>query len=181
MTRRSVPVVRSVIIAVGGAAMVLLSAFAPASASAASVSTPSSGASLTPTASAHHEASIAKVFHVTTRYGTLTYGWRPFSGNSGTLIPRSASGCNFDVCISITGSSTYVDDWNTTAYWNGGYICTHSVWLQNGNIIRTGNGTCGGAGVFFSDWAPKKNFQNESKLCNKWEFIPGEPCEYIEI
>jgi hypothetical protein len=117
----------------------------------------------------------AVTYRLETPDGTFAYGWRPLSD----VRPASASGCNRDVCISIIGHSNYVSDWGTTAYWGGGYICTHSFWWLNDRRIRTGNGACGRAGVFFSDWHPKRNFPYPSLACNTWQRIPGRPCETI--
>ena len=120
------------------------------------------------------------VYRVETPAGTLTYGWRPLGTASPDVIrPLSASGCNQEVCISISGSSNHVGEWNTTATWGGGFICTHSFWWINNQLIRTGNGACGGAGVFFSDWAANRFFPSPSLACNTWQSIPGEPCETI--
>ena len=83
------------------------------------------------------------------------------------------------MCITINGTSNHVNDWSTTAYWNGGYICTHSHFYLNDRLIRTGSGACGGAGVFFSDWVANKNFPYPSLACNRWDLIPGYPCESI--
>jgi uncharacterized protein (UPF0333 family) len=122
----------------------------------------------------------AVIYRVTTPYGTLTYGWRPLGSKPQvTEVPLSASGCNQDVCIAITGSSNHVSDWNTTAYWGGGYICTQSHWDINNNNIRTGTGACGRAGVFFSDWQANRYFPSPSLACNWWKVIPGYPCETI--
>ena len=123
------------------------------------------------------QAANAVTYTETTPDGTLTYGWRPASADD--VQPMSASGCNEDVCISITGTGTYVSDWNTTAYWGGGYICTHSFWFINDSRIRTGNGVCGGAGVFFSDWQANRHWPSPSLACNTWQNMPGKPCETI--
>lgn len=118
---------------------------------------------------------------ISTPEGTLTYGWRPFTSTpQSPLRPASASGCSEDVCISIVGTGNYVEDWSTTAYWNGGYICTHSFWFLNDRQIRTGDGNCGAAGVFFSDWQAKRGFPYPSLACNTWQIIPGRPCETIK-
>jgi hypothetical protein len=120
-------------------------------------------------------------YRVSTPDGTLTYGWRPVTSTpQGPLRPASASGCNQDVCLSIVGTGNYVSDWSTTAYWDGGYICTHSFWSLNDRLIRTGNGACGRAGVFFSDWSPRRGFPYPSLACNTWQVIPGRPCETIK-
>jgi hypothetical protein len=180
MTKRSVRRFRSVSMAVTGAAIAVFTAFAPAaSASAASVAALSSGGSLASAASGHHVAK-AKIYHMTTPYGTVTYGWRPFTSASGRVIPRSASGCNKDVCINIEGESVFVDDWNTQAYYSGEYVCTYSNFYVNGKDIREGTFVCGGAGVFFTDWAAKKTYGNGTQLCNQWHNLPGRACETIE-
>jgi hypothetical protein len=105
-------------------------------------------------------------------------GTRPGTGHS-AVHPDSASGCSEDVCITIIGDSNYVSDWYTTAYWDGGYVCSHSFWWLNDRLIRTGNGVCGGAGVFFSDWPAKRYFAYPSLACNTWQIFPGRPCESI--
>lgn len=121
--------------------------------------------------------------------GVLTYGWRPFtateqsllsaSGSDVVIQPASASGCSQNVCIKITGSSNHVDSWETTAYNFGGYLCTSSKWWLNSSIIRSGNGVCGGAGVFFSVWNANQYFPSPSLACNTWVSIAGKPCETI--
>jgi hypothetical protein len=141
--------------------------------------TAATGGHASPAVTKVHQPAHSVTFRVTTPYGTLTYGWRPFASKSEAVIPRSASGCNQDVCISISGSSNHVSDWTTTAYWNGGYICTQSHWVINHANVRTGNGACGGAGVFFSDWAANRYFPSPSLACNWWKVIPGYPCETI--
>ena len=149
---------------------------------------------------------------ITTRQGTLTYGWRPFTaeenaaraagatakellangsksassaGGAAVVSPNSASGCSENVCITVIGSGLYISDWNTRAIYSGNYICTRSRWwfqYRNdpppGWLERTGNGVCGGAGVFFSDWQAQKGFPT-GVACNTWDYIVGRPCESI--
>ena len=142
--------------------------------------TAATGRTAPPAVATANQSAHSVTFHITTPYGTLTYGWRPFTNETqGTAIPQSASGCNQDVCISIIGSSNHVSDWNTTAYWDGGYICTQSHWVINNANVRTGTGACGGAGVFFSDWQANRYFPSPSLACNWWKVIPGYPCETI--
>jgi hypothetical protein len=118
-------------------------------------------------------------FTITTRHGKLTYGWRP--GNGGRTIRRDANGCNFNVCITITGSGVYVRDWDTSAFYGGnGTLCTRAAWHQNGAIIRTGPTICGkGPGTFYSAWTPHKNFPNDTLACNGWTHVKGYPCKTI--
>lgn len=144
----------------------------------ATPATAATGRYASPAAAKADQPAHSVTFHVTTPYGTLTYGWRPLARTS-QMIPDSASGCNQDVCISIIGSSNHVSDWNTTAYWDGGYICTQSHWVINNANVRTGSGACGGAGVFFSDWVANRYFPSPSLACNWWKVIPGYPCETI--
>jgi hypothetical protein len=63
----------------------------PAAASTGSHASPA-------TAAVVNQGQHAVEYHITTKYGTLTYGWRPLSG---AVIPDSASGCNQDVCIQM--------------------------------------------------------------------------------
>ncbi|MBA3906851.1 MAG: hypothetical protein H0X35_09250 [Pseudonocardiales bacterium] len=147
---------------------------------------------------------------VTSSDGTLVYGWRPFtarekadfvSGRSapktaavrlaakpdGELRAESASGCSENVCITIVGTGLFIQEWRTSALYGGNYICTRSRWWHQyrndpppGWLERTGNGVCGGAGVFFSDWFPKRNFPT-GIACNTWDYIVGRPCESITL
>jgi hypothetical protein len=119
-------------------------------------------------------------YHLATPYGTITYGWRPLTVSSRSAVPDSASGCNQDVCIEITGSGAHVSDWDTQGYWDGPEICTYSIFEINSIIIRTGTVVCGGAGVFFTDWPANRSFPTPSLACNQWANIPGYPCETIE-
>ena len=93
--------------------------------------------------------------------------------------PPNASGCNGSVCISIEGSGTYVDDWQTTA-WAATALCTEADFWANGVLKRQSSSQCVGAGTELeSDWK-NTSFPNGTVLCNTWSGIPGEPCETIE-
>jgi hypothetical protein len=133
-------------------------------------------------------------YHITTKYGTLTYGWRPLTTQAkstalteapktGTVTPPtpdSAYGCNQNVCISLEGSGLHVSDWSSQATYEGSIeLCTQSYFYENDAEIRSGTSVCGEAGVFFTDWAANKNFPNNAKLCNQWKKIAGEPCETV--
>lgn len=158
------------------AAIALFASAAPASAASAGKQSPS--VSLSPAVSGSHQVPRAEVFYMKTRYGTVTYGWRPFRKSD--RIPESASGCNIDVCIDVQGDSIFVDDWNTQAYYSGAYVCTYSIFYASGRDIRQGTFVCGGAGVFFTDWPAHKTYANGTELCNKWRNIPGTPCITIK-
>jgi hypothetical protein len=127
-----------------------------------------------------HQSGSAITYHLATPYGTITYGWRPLTAQPGPALYNSASGCNQDVCIQITGSGAHVSDWDTQGYWDGPEICTYSIFEINSIIIRTGTVVCGGAGVFFTDWPANRSFPTPSLACNQWANIPGYPCETIE-
>jgi hypothetical protein len=116
-------------------------------------------------------------YQVVTNDGTLTYGFQPAPAK---VIPDSASGCNQDVCIQIVGHSNYVNEWNSQAYWDGGYICTFSAFHANGRVFRTGTVVCGRAGVFYTFWSPNRYFPSPTHACNTWYGIPGYPCETIK-
>jgi hypothetical protein len=144
------------------------------SASAATV-TPAQGA-IQSVSSAPSAPSAPVQHQVTTKYGTLTYGWQPLTGEA----RDSASGCNQDVCIEIVGTSNHVTDWDTQAYWNGGAKCTRARYLANGRQILLGSVICGsGAGVFYWYWTPNRYFPSPTLACNQWTAIPGYPCETI--
>lgn len=102
-----------------------------------------------------------------------------------TVIPDSASGCNYDVCIDITGSSTNVSNWTTTAYGNVGCTMPWFIWTEPGQGTEHEAGpnicpTSGGDGVYYDTQGPFGYFPGGSHLCNTWNRIPGEPCENIK-
>jgi hypothetical protein len=112
---------------------------------------------------------------VTTKYGTVAYGWRPVTA---TVKPNSAHSCDVDVCMQITGHSNFVDDWDTQAYWDGAYICTRAKFLLNSIVVLLGQVYCGGGGgpvIFYYDWVPNKYFPAPSLAGNQWTGIPGFP------
>lgn len=153
--------------------------FAVLTATLAILAAASAPASASTALRADHQGSSGVTYHLATSYGTITYGWRPLTVRSGSILPNSASGCSQDVCMQITGSGAHVADWDTQGYWNGPVICTYSIFEINSTIIRTGTVVCGGAGVFFTDWPANRNFPTPSLACNQWANIPGLPCETI--
>jgi len=103
----------------------------------------------------------------------------------GTVTPDSASGCNYDVCISITGSSTNVSNWTTTAYGNVGCTIGWFIWTEphEGTSSEPTPEICPDSfedGVYYDTLGPYGFFANGSHLCDTWNRIPGEPCENIE-
>lgn len=143
-------------------------------------------------------ASRAVIRRLNSSDGTLVTGWRPLTAQEKKLkaagrlttaalsgpgatpqIAMSASGCSERVCITIYGDGLYISEWDTRALWDGDYICTQSAWWNPKYLpIRYGNGVCGGSGVFFSYWQPKRNFK-QALACNTWYGIPGKPCESV--
>ncbi|HLZ57649.1 MAG TPA: hypothetical protein VKR06_11930 [Ktedonosporobacter sp.] len=96
----------------------------------------------------------------------------------GSRLPKSASGCNQSVCISITGRKLSVRDWLTTGSADGA-TCTYAVFWANG-LAATSNEICGPAGtIYSSDWSNPGSFPNQTKVCNSWVAIGGFACETI--
>jgi hypothetical protein len=98
-----------------------------------------------------------------------------------TVSPDSASGCDLDVCISISGASTIVDAWSTTAYGNTGCATAYFAWSQNYHVSSLVCPDGGGSGVYYDTTGPTGYFPAGDALCNYWHNgPPGEPCEYIQ-
>ena len=71
-----------------------------ASASTTSVGAQSASAHSMVAASASTDTHVMKAagpFHLTTPYGTVTYGWGSLASAPADVIPDSAGGCNQDV------------------------------------------------------------------------------------
>lgn len=118
------------------------------------------------------QSAHATEYHVVTKYGTLTYGTKPLQ-----LRPLTGSGCNQNVCLEVTGNGLNVTEWDTQGYYNGSIqLCTVGYFYVNDREIRSTPLICGGAGTFFANWAPNRNYPNQTKLCNQWKKIAGEPC-----
>jgi hypothetical protein len=98
---------------------------------------------------------------------------------SGDVRPASASGCNQNVCIAITGDGLFVSNWTTTAYGNVGctYAAFHSqMFTVYGRwICATGSGP----GVYYDTTGPIGYYQDDEEVCNSWLDIRGYPCETI--
>lgn len=137
----------------------------PASASIQSHASPASSTSKS-------QGQQAVEHHITTKDGTLTYGWRP----GGAIIPDTGSDCDFDVCTTIVGESVFVDDWNTQGYYFGSApLCTVAYFYANGVEKAQTGLICGdGAGVFYADWNPGTQvYADQTVLSNQWKKIPG--------
>ena len=123
--------------------------------------------SVTASQSAH-----ATEYRVVTNFGTLTYGTKPSQAR-----PLTGSGCNQDVCLQVTGNGLNVTEWDTQGYYNGNIqLCTVGYFYVNDQEVRSTPLICGGAGTFYASWSMNHNFANQTKLCNQWKKIPGEPC-----
>lgn len=101
---------------------------------------------VTATQTASQPSMRAITYRISTPEGTLTYGWRPFptgriqssawpAATVAGEVPDSASGCNLNVCMSITGSGLHVDDWATTAKL-GRRIDLHTIPMAAGQPAR---------------------------------------------
>ncbi len=93
-----------------------------------------------------------------------------------STLPQSASGCNQNVCIYVTGSGLHVDSWTssavgpvgcTTANFDAGSEHAHYKVCSDNN------------GNYFVNPGINRNFANGTKLCNSWDNIPGYPCETV--
>lgn len=100
-------------------------------------------------------------------------------GAAGGVRPASASGCNQNVCIDITGSDLFVSNWTTTAYGNVG--CTYAA-FHSQSFTAYGPWICStgsGPGVYYDTTGPVGYYQDDEEVCNSWLEIRGYPCETI--
>ena len=104
------------------------------------------------------------------------------AGSSGSVIhPMSASGCNQDVCIEITGTSNEVSKWYTAAYPYDGYteICSFPAFWIDGELDYAGYEICG---TLLEAWDDATEvFENGTQLCNTWPGVAGRPCEWVWV
>ena len=97
----------------------------------------------------------------------------------GSAQPASASGCNGDVCIDITGTGVIITKWGTTGYGNVG--CTWANFYYEGGDYA-GPDVCPNSadpGVYYDYTGPTGYYRSGSEVCNAWYRIPGFPCETI--
>jgi hypothetical protein len=98
------------------------------------------------------------------------------------LSPLSASGCNGDVCLSVTGNGTSVSAWSTSVEPSSA-ICTHAEFLVNNSLVGQSATKC-----LASSQSASASLNNPSglslspgdQLCNEWAGVPGKPCATIE-
>ena len=109
--------------------------------------------------------------------GALVYGWKP----GRRITTRSAFGCSGDVCISVIGASTTVEEWETTLFGNVG--CTTAHFHINHVIYLSSELICPDSpepGVYYAWWLPYDvQFFNGDEVCNSWDNGDGYPCEEI--
>ena len=92
------------------------------------------------------------------------------------VIPLSADTCSDSICIYVVGSGLNVSSWTTTAVISSS-MCSYAKYLENGVVIAESSKVCGSAGdQLSSEWNDPGNFPNETRLCNEWSGIAGEPC-----
>jgi hypothetical protein len=89
--------------------------------------------------------------------------------------PASGSGCNFDVCIEVTGTGLEVTKWYTAAYAPGtSSICASPVFWIDGGIDIVGDEICG---TLLEAWDDQTEyFDDQTQLCNTWTGVAGKPC-----
>ena len=96
---------------------------------------------------------------------------------------QSASGCNQEVCIILTGSGRKVTGWQTTGEYTGSSdaFCTYAVyWAPGNSVYATGITVCGGPGEYYGYYAEVPIvWSSNIELCNTWAGIPGKPCEEV--
>ncbi len=101
------------------------------------------------------------------------------SMESGSVQPDSASGCNKDVCIYVTGSGLHVSKWETTAYFSSGSCSIAAFWV-NHRLTHTSDLICHPTGGWYHyTWSNPGNFADNTKVCNTWTHRDGEPCETV--
>jgi hypothetical protein len=95
------------------------------------------------------------------------------------LTILSASGCNVDVCIYLTGSGLTVDRWRTTGYVRGG-TCSRGRFWANGTLVKTSAQYCpSSAGTLSATWESPGRFSDPTQACNSWGNVTGYPCKTI--
>lgn len=91
----------------------------------------------------------------------------------------SASGCNVDVCIYLTGSGLTVDRWRTTGYVTSNE-CSRARFRANGSIIKSSSLYCpSSSGTLSATWDNPGRFANGTQACNSWTNVTGYPCKTI--
>lgn len=107
--------------------------------------------------------------------GDLTVEFTPDGG----FTTQSASGCNVNVCIYLTGTGLTVDRWRTTGYVTAG-TCSRARFHANDTIIKTSSLHCPStSGTLSATWDNPGRFANNTQACNSWTNVSGYPCKTI--
>lgn len=117
------------------------------------------------------------VTHAAVPDGDLLVEFTP--DTSGEITILSASGCNYDVCIYLTGSGLTVDKWRTTGYVTSNE-CSRAKFWANGDLIKTSSLYCPStSGTLSVTWDNPGRFADGTKACNSWTNVTGYPCKTI--
>lgn len=102
----------------------------------------------------------------------------PVRTPAAVVRPNSASGCNDDVCIEVTGSGLEVTKWYSLAMADDiGEICGTPVFWVDDEVDMEGTEICGD---YLEAWDDEEEeFENNTQLCNSWSPVPGFPCEIV--
>ena len=89
-------------------------------------------------------------------------------------VPSSAKVCENSACISLQGGGLRVNYWSTSVS-NQNQTCTHAHFIVAGEDVRTTGQQCGKTS-FSQTWQVKRDFDNGTQVCNRWDGFEGEPC-----
>lgn len=94
--------------------------------------------------------------------------------------PLSASGCNKQVCIYVTGTKLHITAWQSTGV-SAPAICTYAAFWRNTTIMSTTPEICGPQNTTYvaTKGGLPADFLNGTILCNSWVSIAGKPCETV--
>jgi hypothetical protein len=110
--------------------------------------------------------------------GDLLIEFTPESPDDAVTL-LSASGCNVDVCIYLTGSGLTVDRWRTTGYVTSNE-CSRARFWANGSIVKASSLFCpSSSGTLSATWESPGRFANGTQACNSWTNVTGYPCKTI--
>lgn len=118
------------------------------------------------------------VYKDTPRTRALAASVQEKSSTGPVMRPDSASGCNDQVCIEVTGTGLEVTKWYTAAYSpDNDDICSYPAFWVDGELDFTGEEICG---TLLEAWDDEPEwFDNHTQLCNTWPGVAGRPCETV--
>jgi hypothetical protein len=96
-----------------------------------------------------------------------------------TFRPDSASSCDLEVCIYVTGGGLTVNSWETTGDYDGQTpVCTYAVyWAPSNTVYATGTAVCGGDGLYYGyDKDTPIIWGTAITICNTWVEMYGKSC-----